>query len=174
MWQSYSWFEWETATLAELVQACPRLIVGQRVVVAAYDSGPLELAEEETDRGWRREGAVAISPVISSATREIPIGEYDEWWIFETLPTDLEAIEPVVNYSSFRLACREPDPTSNKTWDRQGAAAAHESREALRQRLWRSVERLSPKGVVIHGDRLTVISGTPHVVACLSDWVAGE
>jgi hypothetical protein len=133
MWQSYSWFEWETATLAELVQACPRLIVGQRVVVAAYDSGPLELAEEETDRGWRREGAVAISPVIRSATREIPVGEYDEWWVFETLPTDLVAIEPVVNYSSFRLACREPDPTSNKTWDRQPAAAAHESREALRQ-----------------------------------------
>ena len=71
----------------DLLQLCPKVVIGKYVAVTSIDSGQLVPTEKETAAGWRSHGKIAYSPKIQHA-EELPRAGWDEWYIFND-PTDL-------------------------------------------------------------------------------------
>ncbi|MFK8000273.1 MAG: hypothetical protein AB8H86_11795 [Polyangiales bacterium] len=75
---------------SHVLEEYPEVVVGHRVVIAAFDSGPFQASREELSVGWEQRGAVAVTTVIRSSDDVPASGEGDELWIFgkdETVPS---------------------------------------------------------------------------------------
>lgn len=159
-------FHWLTSSehrLFKLLKACPDLVLGRRLVVTSFDSGPLPLKPEEIAAGWVRQDAIAISPVISEIG-SLDADGWDEWYIFEHLPV-LSQIDVYVNNGGFRLAetpaQSEPDPT----WCRAADTAERESRREEMDGFWTQLTSINPESYIADGDLLNFATSNEHLFA---------
>lgn len=152
----FHWFTSSRHRLGDLLDACPDMVLGKRLVVTSFDSGPLPLAPDEIAAGWVQQDAVATSPVVSDI-RGLDADGWDEWYIFAKLPV-LPAIEVFVNRGGFSLADppdqTEPDPT----WCHAATAAEKVSRREELDRFWRQMAAIGPESYVADGDLLNVVT----------------
>lgn len=163
-WEEFTWAEgeWNCGTL---VSAFPKLVLGNRVVITAFDSGPLNPTEEERALGWETREGCAISPVVADPSH-LPVGEYDEWWVFATEPSVLPSAEdPFVNYERFSLCAPEKAvPHLDHTHCRLAVDSDRAYLLELQQRFQAELRRVRPESFLC--DWL-VVSRDPGV----SKWI---
>jgi hypothetical protein len=88
---SHGGYEWLTTISHDFdsfLTLCPTTVLGKYVAVTSFDSGSLDLNDEEKAIGWRTRNGIAYSPVIESLVRLPQRGGFDEWYVFGT-PVDL-------------------------------------------------------------------------------------
>ncbi|MGI8748084.1 MAG: hypothetical protein ACR2J4_07035 [Deinococcus sp.] len=74
----YRWIEVRDFELWSLTDLVPALVVGKRVAITSFDSGPLQLQPNERVEGWTERNDIALSPLIHDPTM-IPSDNWDEW-----------------------------------------------------------------------------------------------
>ena len=150
--------KWSWIVVREMIRDLPSLIAkyhaDQRLCITAFDSGPIKPSPEERGIGWALIGDVMVSPPLTPQLH-IPSGEYDEWYVFKTLPTSIDIAERYVNYLGFNLA----DPhamaaSQDPTWDRTN----YDWLVPLQSRFWLDMERLNPTSYISSGDADVVVS----------------
>jgi hypothetical protein len=149
---NYYWLVSADGNLCDLVLAMPQLVVGKRVVVTAFDSGPLQLTSGELQAGWQQVGPIAVSPRIADASA-LPCDNYDEWYAFEDGVPDFEATEPFVSCLGFSAV-----PPAESGWDETWDHVARQQLEALQDRFWVTLERLNPAAYFACGELLTLVT----------------
>ena len=60
----FRWLVTEQHDLDTLRRLCPQVLAGKYVAVAALDSGPMVLTDEEKGLGWQSRNEIAYSPRI--------------------------------------------------------------------------------------------------------------
>lgn len=80
-------------------------LTGCRAVNTSWDSGLLEVSEEEAHRGWTMVDGRAVSPAIDPAVIDTwPSDDsYEEWYFFQTVPSDVN-LRPYCNWEAASLA----------------------------------------------------------------------
>lgn len=176
----YTWFCYPNSTLVDILDAVPELVRDRRVCVAALDGAPVRLLEPEIARGWTMHGALAVSPAdaddagdagdagdamdtLAGFARE----EYAEWYVVDGEPPSGE-IETFVNLGGFQLA----PPTlesGDPTWCRAAARSDFDADTDRLERCWSQILRFRPVSYVVEGDRLSIATRDPVVVARLAD-----
>ncbi len=147
----YFWIEWSDLSLSNIIELCPEIVLGHHVAITAFDSGPLALSSDERLAGWEMIGDVACSPRISAAN-QLPLGEYDEWYVFaERQP--LGEHEVFVNYCGFSLTDTELmvqklDPT----WCKESAVELAGVCRAQQERFWNQLGLIRPESYLAEGD----------------------
>jgi hypothetical protein len=154
----YFWLTSAEANLAEVIGACPELVVGRRVAITSFDSGPLlPLTEAELRAGWEQAGEIAVSPTVAHAS-ELPSDNYDEWYVFEGKLPEFDDLEVFVNYGGFSpvtLAERRAEMKWDSTWE---SLRPDPFEDALLERFWATIHRLEPSVYIADGDLLTVVT----------------
>jgi hypothetical protein len=136
----FRWFQAGDLSLGALVEAVPELVRDRFVVVTSFDSGPLRLTPEDIALGWQQCGTLAVSPK-SPASRPLPLGEWDEWFVFEEVPP-VRSAEVFINYGGFSL---KPDPEN-------------EWHQATLERFWGQIAEWRPESYLAEGDNLICIT----------------
>ena len=106
-------FHWLTVTgdfyLRNLLSACPEIVMGRFVAIAARDSGTLTPEPGfDAKTGWRFDGDIAYSPRVEAPLAlphqhdglEFP--GFDEWFIFSDPPPNLGQIFEGNPFETFR------------------------------------------------------------------------
>jgi hypothetical protein len=86
-------YQWLTANweLDDVLHLFPQTLLGKYLAVTSFDSGALTLTDELKRDGWQSRGGIAYSSEIRFVDR-LPRGGFDEWYVFETPPSDLGQI----------------------------------------------------------------------------------
>jgi hypothetical protein len=164
----YFWLSSAEASLWELVSARPNLVVGQRVVVTAFDSGPLQLSSDELQAGWEQRGAIAVSPTIVDAST-IPCDNYDEWYVFRSAIPEFESVELFVSYAGF-----SPTPITETGWDETWDRGSRSNFEALQDRFWSTVIALNCWAYMAAGNVLTLVTKSERDRDRVWDYLASQ
>lgn len=153
---------WQWIVVREMIRDLPILVaqchIGNRLCIAAFDSGPISPSPEEYSIGWTLKGDVMISPPIVAET-DIPCAEHDEWYIFPEVPHDMEISQRYVNYFGFTLAdafelASSQDPTRDRT--------NYDWLVTLQLDFWRNLKRLNPISYVSSGDYDIIVTKNPR------------
>jgi hypothetical protein len=139
--------------IRDLTELLVRFHLGLRLCVTSFDSGPLRLAREELEQGWRMVRHLAISPPINESL-VIPQDGFDEWYIFESSPVIESDLEVFVNYGAFTLASPE---TLNES-ECNAEKAYLDWLPQAQERFWVQVQQLQPMTFVASGDYDIVVS----------------
>lgn len=84
---AHAGYQWLTTTdhdFDSLLTLCPTAVLGKYAAVTCFDSGSLDLSDEEKAAGWESHNGIAYSPFIESVSRLPERGGFDEWYIFAT------------------------------------------------------------------------------------------
>jgi hypothetical protein len=149
--QAYYWIEHPDVLFHTLISEFPELVLDRYLIITSFDSGPLVLGE--LDRGWHKHGDLAISPRISN-TMEIPYDQYDEWYIFQTLPalTVFNRYQVFVNYVGFSLQ----SPMFKE----------------LQEMFWNQLEEILPEAFVAGGDNLLLVTKNLELFKKIERWMS--
>ncbi len=150
--------EWSWVVVRTMILELRSLIAefhsGQRLCITAFDSGPITPSPEEQCLGWSLIGAIMVSPPLTPHL-EIPADEYDEWYVFESLPTSIDIAERYVNYSGFNLADPQAMAASQgPNWDR----TIYDCLVPIQARFWSDMNRLDPSSYISSGCNDIVVS----------------
>lgn len=150
--------KWSWVIVRKMIRNLGSLIaeyhVGQRLCITACDSGGIRPSAEEELLGWKLLGEFMISPPLTLQL-EIPCGEYDEWYIFPSLPDSIDITDRYVNYSGFNLV--DPHTTAasqGPTWDRTNC----DWLVSVQARFWSDMERLGPSSYISSSGADIVVS----------------
>lgn len=128
----YQWLTTGQHDLGTLIERCPHIFLGRYVAVTSFDSGPLDLNEDEIASGWQRRGDIAYSPRIESV-EELRFGfcaGFDEWYVSEfsldlgrlfagnifEAGLDTGQVAAFVNFSGFSFHVPEMDTLASLFW----------------------------------------------------------
>lgn len=151
---NYFWLEDASLFIGDLLAVAPEIVVGEYLVVTSFDSGPLELGDEQFQQGWMQHDDLAINPSVLN-TSDIPFDEYDEWYLFRTAPL-LEGFEVFVNYGSFCLQDPEQLFAKSPSTDVVGTRYLVDVVRDMQERFWNQLELKAVESYVAGGSRLTV------------------
>lgn len=159
--------DWSWVVAREMIRELSALTrenhSGQRLCITAFDSGPIRPGPQEVRIGWTVIGDVMVSPPLSPQV-EIPVGEYDEWYLFPELPSALELPDPYVNYLGFNLADPyAPAASQDPTWDRTN----YDWLTPLQTQFWSDMKRVNPSSYISSGDADIVVSRNPAFAKCV-------
>jgi len=140
-WCNFHWFQASDLSLGALVEAVPELVRDRFVVVTSFDSGPLRLTLDDIASGWQQSGSLAISPQSPSPS-SLPLGEWDEWFVFEEMPS-VRSPEVFINYGGFSLR-----PYLENEWQ-----------QAALERFWGQLAEWWPESYLAEGDNLICLRG---------------
>ncbi len=109
-----SWADGFDPSLDDLLPHIPEAVLGQRVLIASFDSGQLVPTPYELEHGWSVQGGQAVSAPVK-AVSEIPAVGFDEWYVYDR---DV----PIGHHKSFvnRLGFSPLDPAcveANEFWE---------------------------------------------------------
>jgi hypothetical protein len=152
----YYWLT-SDSSLGRLLELCPKIVLGRLVAVAAFDSGPLKPTQDEKKHGWREDGNVAWSPVVTS-TDILPHDGYDEWYIFEAF-IPFQPSELFVNLGGFGL--RDPEyllKDLDPTWDRSLIIESIERIRSIQERFWSHLASTQAESYLADGDKLIFVT----------------
>src|SRR5688572_15983583 len=165
----YRWHQSAQHFLHELLEHVPSLVVGRYVAVTSFDSGPLQLGDDERRGGWTSTDGVAYSPRITDP-REIPSDGYDEWYVFRS-PIRLAKSEVFVNYGDFSLQSARPILNQlAPTWDRPLATHQHDWVAACQERFWNQLVRLQAETYLAEGDNLICVTRNEETLDALREF----
>ena len=68
-------------TLWDFLPHFPELVMGNRIAITSFDSGPFTPTQTDCAKGWCTQEGVAISPVIDNV-EHLPAVGFDEWYVF--------------------------------------------------------------------------------------------
>jgi hypothetical protein len=161
--------KWSWLVVRELIRELSGLVTeyhaGQRLCITAFDSGPITPSPEERRIGWTLLGDVMVSPPLTPQL-QIPCDEYDEWYVFQFLPTSINVTDRYVNYCGFNLANPyELTASQDPTWDRTNYGWL----VPLQRQFWSDIERLNPTSYISSGDVDVVVSRDPAFVQRMHD-----
>ena len=139
----FHWLESEQLSLKELLSHVPQIALRHYLVNTSFDSGSLAPTAEQLQQGWRAEGPITYSPVITDINA-IPHELFEEWLVFPE-PTHVTGWEPVIDYRGFSLTDRSYD------W--------------IQAKLWSDLERYRPESFLAQGDLLIFITRNPQLHA---------
>ena len=149
-------FHWLVAPsfLPSLVDSAIRYHSGLRLCITAFDSGPIRPSPEEQAAGWISRGDIMVSPPLVEGL-DIPLDQYDEWYLLDEPPGPEWKPEVFVNYGGFSLVPIEQiykmyDPA----WDRHGL----DDLVPIQERFWAQMERVDPISYIAMGDQDVVVS----------------
>jgi hypothetical protein len=148
----YYWLT-SDSSLGVLLELCPEIVLGRLVAVVAFDSGPLKPTQDEKKRGWREDGNVAWSPVVTSVDI-LPHDGYDEWYIFVAF-IPFQPSELFVNLGGFGL--RDPEyllKDLDPTWDRSLIIENTERIRSIQERFWSQLALTRAESYLADGDEL--------------------
>ncbi len=77
-------------------------ILDKIIIITSFDCGPLTLTDSELNNGWKYVNSNAMSPLIRTET-EVPNDNYDEWYIFDSIPLTFNSDDNYVANDSFML-----------------------------------------------------------------------
>jgi hypothetical protein len=162
----YWWLEAEAAVsrLPDVLEACPALVVGRYVAVTAFDGGPFNPNDNDRAAGWTADGVAAYSAKVHSPD-DLPLEQYDEWYVFER-PTRIARAEVFVIYGDFSLLDRSADGGHRDD-------AARRWLHEIQRRFWRQLERLRPETYLAEGDRLALVTRRRDIFDCASHVLEG-
>ena len=151
---AHAGYSWLVAADDQLVD--PELVkrshVGLRVAITCFDSGSISPNAEEQSIGWSLQGKAMVSPRLTEAL-DIPMDQFDEWYILETPRFEGAVIEPFVNYGGFTLVA--PEVIAQKTGHPE---ANYEFWRPLQERFWRQLLEIEPETFIGWGDNTVVVS----------------
>lgn len=75
------WSDHFDPDLWDFVPHFPEIVLGHRVAITSFDSGPFEPTQDEYAKGWSKQESVAISPVVEDV-KELPAVGFDEWYVY--------------------------------------------------------------------------------------------
>ncbi len=103
--------EWDPS-LNDLMEAAPHLVIGNFIAITSCDSGLYKPSVEELAVGWRAETLSTISPRISRPD-ELPTPGFDEWYVFDSVPT----LTPDCNHvNRFGFSVLGDDESARSFW----------------------------------------------------------
>jgi hypothetical protein len=149
-------FHWLVArtSLLSLVAATIRSHPGTRLCITAFDGGPIRPDPEEQAEGWVAGESVMVSPPLAEGL-DIPLDQYDEWYLLDEPPPHEWQPEVFVNYGGFTLvAIEEIYRTFDPTWERRGL----EYLVPIQERFWAQMEQVDPISYIAMGDQDVVVS----------------
>ena len=128
----YNWLATEGDDLHTLLTRCPETVLGKYIAITSFDSGALQINEQETAAGWTSKGSIAYSPQIQ-LPGNLPHDLYDEWYVFneprslgELVPANQNIFEnPLrqmhvqvfVNFGGFHLHKPDSKPIGDLFWE---------------------------------------------------------
>ena len=76
-------YQWLVSTdrQFDVLEHCADVVLGKYVAITSFDSGPLQLTEEERSAGWVSQGDIAYSPAIQQVNM-VPQEYFSEAYIF--------------------------------------------------------------------------------------------
>jgi hypothetical protein len=96
---TYHWVEDDNAHLEDILAEISPIIFGTRAINTSFDSGILgskkmKLCQEDLDMGWTIINDRAVSPIINESNLEsfLYTDSYDEWYFFNNIPSNFDAI----------------------------------------------------------------------------------
>jgi hypothetical protein len=99
----------------------------------------------------------------------LPIGEYDEWYVFESQRV-LPELHVFVNYLDFTPS-PAPLAEADPTWDRLAAEEALRYTRERAESFWRQLLSIRPKTFLAEGETLTCVTNderlVPNVLAAI-------
>lgn len=128
------------------------MFLDRYLINTSLDSGLLKLTDVELHQGWHKHENLSISPRISNVM-EIPHDQFDEWYIFQTLPalTVFNRYQVFVNYGGFSLK----SPIFNK----------------LQEKFWDQIEKIMPEAYVAEGDNLLLVTKNLEMFKKVERWM---
>lgn len=78
-------YDWDPS-LVDLLNAVPEIVLGKRVAITSCDSGPYSPSPEAVTAGWKSDEGVSLSPPVN-AIADLPTPGFDEWYVFDVVPT---------------------------------------------------------------------------------------
>lgn len=159
--------KWQWIVVREMIRDLPLLTtqhhVGHRLCITAFDSGPISPTSDEAAIGWILMGDVMISPPLTEST-DVPCGEYDEWYVFPTVPPRCDFRNRFVNYVGFTLA----DPKRLvPTMDQERDRTHLDWLVQLQTEFWHELERLGPLSYVASGDYDIIVTTNLRFAECV-------
>ncbi len=125
-----------------------------RLCITSCDSGPISPSPQDQADGWMETGKVMVSPPLAKGL-DIPLDQYDEWYLLDEPPSPEWQPEVFVNYGGFTLVPTEEFPKGDDpTWDRHGL----DWLDPIQGRFWGQLEQLSPVSYIAMGDYDVVVS----------------
>jgi hypothetical protein len=125
--------------LAAIIHSLMPDLLGNRVLVTSFDSGPFIPNANELSQGWAPSEAGAFSPLFDDKLT-IPTAGYDEWLL--TGSTNWPCVPEVfVNWGGFSVAPNELDLTGGYT-----------------ARFWAQLPLLPTFAYLASGDRFNLVS----------------
>jgi hypothetical protein len=101
-------FHWLVApsSAPSLVAAIIRSHPGSRLCITAFGGGPFRPDPQEQAGGWVAGGNVMVSPPLVEGL-DIPLDQYDEWYLLDEPPPHAWRPEVFVSYGGFTLVAIE-------------------------------------------------------------------
>jgi hypothetical protein len=149
-------FHWLVApsSAPSLVAAIIRSHPGSRLCITAFGGGPFRPDPQEQAGGWVAGGNVMVSPPLVEGL-DIPLDQYDEWYLLDEPPPHAWRPEVFVSYGGFTLvAIEEIYKTYDPTWDRHGL----DYLVPIQERFWAQIEQVDPISYVAVGDQDVIVS----------------
>ncbi|WLD13630.1 hypothetical protein [Planctellipticum variicoloris] len=155
---------WYWALCRENVRGLPRFVnevfAGQRLGIATFDSGNIQPTPEELALGWHVVDRVMLSPPLSAGL-EIPCDCYDEWYVFERLPSSLPALERFVGIGGFNLADpRQLAESFEPTWERSGLDWLYPVQKCF----WKQMDDIQPMAYIGSGDDDVIVCREQRII----------
>ena len=85
----------------------PESVIDHFVAIRSFDSCLLTWSDEETGMGFTYVNGIPTTNIIQDLST-LPIGEYDEWYLFKELK-EFTIQQTFINYAGFSLANKEFD-----------------------------------------------------------------
>ena len=151
---AYQWLTTGQHDLDTLLRLCPQALMNKYIAVTSFDSGPLDLNDDEISTGWQTRNDIAYSPKIQSIDKLArgKCGGFDEWYVFET-PTDLGQ---VMSGNIFEAPLQ---PGRVAVFVNYGSFGSHDSIiQALTDLFWRQLEWIHPESFIADGNLLSFVS----------------
>lgn len=160
---AFHWLSSDCHNLRHLFALSPELFLGRYLAVTSNDSGVPRLTQERQNLGWRFESGMLYSPILASPDFLISIPSqiegaegpaFEEYYLFDSPPPDLQPLEVFVNY-----------------YITLGIAPAHPKEPDFRKQ----ISRIQPLCYLADGaDELIVVSKSQALIASLGQKLAAN
>ena len=152
------------ATLGELLEAVPEIVLGKHIAVTSSDSGPLRLTEKETARGWTSSRGIAYSPKVESV-QDLPYdNSFDEWYVFPK-PTCLGTlVGSDVNLWTSEITEGRVHAFVNYSC---GFSLHLPDFAAVTEIFWAQMDWIEPEAYIAGGEQLTVVTRNDRLIAAI-------
>jgi len=159
---SYEWLV--TDGNVDLLQLCPKVVLGKYVAITSFDSGQLVPTDKETAAGWQSQAKIAYSPKIQSI-EDLQWGGWDEWYIFEK-PTNLGT-----SYLGENIFEVPQDQGHISVFVNYGWALHSPHWGELAALFWDQLARIRPESYIADNDYLSFVSTNKTLFASVRDAV---